>query len=38
VEDLTLRPAEELEPYLKWPEEPGWKSVYGILRRGVWLE
>ncbi len=38
VEDLTLRSAEEMEPYLKWPEEPGWKSVYGIPRRGMWLE
>lgn len=30
VDEITLRSKEEMEPYLKWPEEPGWKSVYAI--------
>jgi len=34
VEEVTLRTAEEMAPYLKWPEEPGWKPVYALPRRG----
>jgi len=34
VEEVTLRSREEMEPYLKWPEEPGWKPVYALPRRG----
>ncbi len=35
VEELTLRTAEEMEPYLKEPGSPGWKSVYGIPKIGM---
>ena len=28
------RSAEEMEPYLKEPMSPGWKSVYGLLKIG----
>lgn len=34
VEEVTLRTREEMAPYLKWPEEPGWKPVYALPRRG----
>ena len=34
VEDVTLRSAEEMAPYLKEPEAPGWKPVLGLPRRG----
>ncbi|MBC7099884.1 creatininase family protein [Candidatus Bipolaricaulota bacterium] len=34
VEEVTLRTAEEMAPYLKWPEEPGWRPVYALPRRG----
>ncbi len=30
VEEVTLRSREEMEPYLKEPLSPGWKSVYGL--------
>jgi creatinine amidohydrolase/Fe(II)-dependent formamide hydrolase-like protein len=30
TEMVTLRTAEELEPYLKEPMSPGWKTVYGL--------
>lgn len=30
VEKVTLRSAEEMEPYLKEPQTPGWKSVYQL--------
>lgn len=30
VEKVTLRSAKEMEPYLKEPQSPGWKSVYGL--------
>jgi len=30
VDEITLRNKEEMEQYLKWPEEPGWKSIYAI--------
>ncbi len=32
VEKVTLRTPEELEPYLKEPMSPGWKSVYSLPR------
>lgn len=35
VEKITLRTAEEMEPYLKEPLSPGWKSVYGIPKVGL---
>lgn len=31
---VTLRTQEELEPYLREPLSPGWKSVYGLPRIG----
>jgi len=34
VEEVTLRTAQEMEPYLKEPGTPGWKPVYGLSRRG----
>ncbi|MGE5072224.1 MAG: 3-dehydro-scyllo-inosose hydrolase [Anaerolineae bacterium] len=34
VEEVTLRTAEEMEPYLREPLSPGWKPVYGIPRIG----
>jgi len=34
VEEVTLCTAEEMAPFLKWPEEPGWKPVYALPRRG----
>ena len=34
VEEVTLRTAEEMEPYLKEPGTPGWKPVLGLPRRG----
>lgn len=34
VEGITLRTAEEMEPYLKEPSSPGWKSVYEVPRIG----
>ena len=34
VEMVTLRSAEEMEPYLKEPLSPGWKSVYGLPKIG----
>jgi creatinine amidohydrolase/Fe(II)-dependent formamide hydrolase-like protein len=30
VEEVTLRTAEEMEPYLREPMSPGWKSVYSL--------
>ena len=35
VEGITLRTKEELAPYLKEPQSPGWKSVYSLPRIGV---
>ncbi|MDH5704270.1 MAG: 3-dehydro-scyllo-inosose hydrolase [Aigarchaeota archaeon] len=32
VEKVTLRSAEEMEPYLKEPQTPGWKSVYQLSK------
>ena len=34
VEQVTLRTAAEMAPYLKEPQSPGWKSVYGLPRIG----
>lgn len=38
VEEVTLRSAKEMEPYLREPLSPGWKSVYGIPRIGQGTE
>ena len=34
TEMVTLRSEEELEPYLKEPLSPGWKTVYGLPKIG----
>ncbi len=34
VEEVTLRSAKEMEPYLKEPESDGWKPVYGLPKIG----
>ncbi len=34
VEEVTLRTAEEMAPYLLEPQSEGWKSVYGLPRIG----
>ncbi len=34
VEEVTLRTAEEMEPYLREPLSPGWKSVYSLPKIG----
>jgi creatinine amidohydrolase len=34
VEEVTLRTAEDMEPYLREPQSPGWKSVYGLPKIG----
>ncbi len=34
VEKVTLRTQAEMEPYLKEPLSPGWKSVYGLPKIG----
>jgi hypothetical protein len=38
VEEVTLRTAAELEPYLREPLSPGWKPVYGLPRIGQGTE
>lgn len=38
VEEVTLRSAEEMEPYLREPLSPGWKPVYSIPRIGQGTE
>jgi len=35
VEEVTLRSKEEMEPYLREPGSPGWKSVYGLPKLGL---
>ncbi|MCL4371189.1 MAG: creatininase family protein, partial [Chloroflexi bacterium] len=35
VEEVTLRSAEEMEPYLREPMSTGWKSVYGLPKIGI---
>mgnify|MGYP000054794146 CR=1 FL=1 len=34
VEEVTLRSRAEMEPYLREPLSPGWKSVYALPRIG----
>jgi 3-dehydro-scyllo-inosose hydrolase len=34
VEEVTLRRESELEPYLREPQSPGWRSVYALPRIG----
>jgi len=34
VEKVTMRTAAEMEPYLKEPMSPGWKSVYSLPKIG----
>jgi len=34
TELVTLRDPKEMEPYLKEPMSPGWKSVYGLPQIG----
>jgi glycosyltransferase involved in cell wall biosynthesis len=34
VEEVTLRSPAEMEPYLREPQSPGWKSVYGLPKIG----
>ncbi len=38
VEEVTLRTAKEMEPYLREPLSPGWKPVYAIPRIGQGTE
>ena len=38
VEEVTLRTAEEMEPYLREPMSPGWKPVYALPRIGQGTE
>jgi len=38
VEEVTLRSARDMEPYLREPLSPGWKPVYGIPRIGQGTE
>jgi creatinine amidohydrolase len=35
VEEVTLRTAAEMEPYLKEPGSPGWKTVYALPKLGM---
>jgi creatinine amidohydrolase len=30
-----LRSAKEMEPYLKEPQSPGWKTVYALPKLGT---
>jgi creatinine amidohydrolase len=38
VEEVTLRTAQELEPFLREPLSPGWKPVYALPRIGQGTE
>jgi creatinine amidohydrolase len=38
VEEVTLRSAAEMEPYLREPLSPGWKPVYALPRIGQGTE
>ncbi len=38
VEEVTLRTAKEMEPYLREPLSPGWKPVYALPRIGQGTE
>ena len=35
TEMVTLRTAEEMEPYLREPLSPGWKPVYALPHVGI---
>jgi len=35
VEEVTLRTKEEMEPYLKEPQSPGWRPVYALPKLGT---
>jgi creatinine amidohydrolase len=35
VDKITLRSKEEMEPFLKEPQSPGWKSVYELPKSSV---
>ena len=35
VEEISLRTASEMEPFLLEPMSPGWKSVYGLPKIGM---
>lgn len=35
VEKTTLRTTEEMEPYLKEPQSPGWRTVYALPKLGT---
>lgn len=35
VEEITYRTQEEMEPYLREPGSPGWKSAYGLPKIGM---
>jgi len=35
VEKVTLRTTQEMEPYLREPGSPGWKSVYALPKLGM---
>jgi creatinine amidohydrolase len=38
VEEVTLRTAKEMEPYLREPLSEGWKPVYSLPRIGQGTE
>ena len=38
VEEVTLRTEKDMEPYLREPLSPGWKTVYGLPRIGQGTE
>jgi hypothetical protein len=38
VEEVTLRSAKEMEPYLREPLSPDWKPVYALPRIGQGTE
>ena len=38
VEEVTLRTSQDMEPFLREPLSPGWKSVYAIPRIGQGTE
>ena len=35
IEKTTMRTAAEMEPYLKEPFTPGWRSIYSIPKMGL---
>jgi creatinine amidohydrolase len=38
VEEVTLRTAKEMEPFLREPFSPGWRPVYALPRIGQGTE